>query len=195
MCNAYRCKEEDLADHTGGRRLLLDRKDLGRLVRRTDRAPVLRGDGMMATMRWGWERDKLGTINNSREDKLRGPMWGAAFKERRCVIPVTGFYEFTGQAGHKQAHLFTRPDDNWFWIAGLWEESEKHGLCFSMVTTEPNALVATIHDRMPAYLEEGEVARYLAGEIGTFTPLASSIRVEDATNPLLKSKPIQGELF
>ncbi len=71
------------------------------------------------------------------------------------------------------------------------------GPCFSMITTDANALMAPIHDRMPAILEEGDIAGYLAGEMSTFTPSCESLKVEDSLNPLVKPRgtSVQGELF
>jgi putative SOS response-associated peptidase YedK len=74
-----------------------------RLVRRTDRAPVYVGASDLVTMRWGFERPGLGTVNNSREDKLDGPMWRTAFRERRCLVPATRYYEFSGPKGERAA--------------------------------------------------------------------------------------------
>jgi len=167
------------------------------LIRRTDPGPVVTGELEVKTMRWGFERPRLGTIHNSREDKLAGPMWSTAFRERRCLIPVIGFYEWSGPKGQKRTHLFTRPDGAWFWIAGIWEISQEWGPCYSMITTEANSFVASIHDRMPAVLEESEAREYLAGRKNTFAPAPESLRVADAVNPLLKRKepPVQGELF
>lgn len=168
-----------------------------RLIRRTDAAPVVTADGELATMRWGFERPTLGTISNARADKLEGPMWAKAFRERRCVIPASAFYEWSGAKGRRRTHRFTRTDGDWFWIAGIWEVSHEFGPCFSMITTGANSLMAPIHDRMPAILEEGEVEGYLAGEMSRFTPSSESLNVADAPNPLVKPKgtSVQGELF
>ena len=54
-------------------------------------------------------------------DKLESGMWAKAFLERRCVIPVSAFYEWgPGVGGRKQAHEFHDPEDDYLWIAGLW---------------------------------------------------------------------------
>jgi|GEM_PF-2603325 len=66
-----------------------------------------------------------------------------------------------------------------------------------MITTGANELMASIHDRMPAFLEEGEIAGYFAGEMNTFTPSSESLKVADSPNPLIKPQgsSLQGELF
>ena len=112
-----------------------------RLVRRTDHALVYEEGADLIAMCWDFERPGRGTVNNSREDKLDGPMWRKVFQERHCIVPATGYFEFTGPKGLKRTHLFTRADGAWMWIAGVWEESSEHGPCFSMTTTEPDETV------------------------------------------------------
>lgn len=200
MCNAYEIGRRVSKNPLKNSLLLAASLGLPsepRLIRRTDTGPVITAGEELVEMRWGFERPSLGTINNSREEKLSGPMWAKAFRERRCVIPASAFYEWSGPKGKKRTHRFTRVDEEWFWIAGIWEESRDLGLCFSMITTGANELMAPIHDRMPAVLEETEIPGYLAGEISSFTPSPESLRVDDSPNPLIKPKgtSVQGELF
>lgn len=163
------------------------------LIRRTDPAPVYTGAEQLVAMRWGFERPGIGTINNSRADKLDGPLWGAPFRERRCLVPVAAYYEWSGPKGHKRTHRFTRANGRWLWVAGIWEESRDPGFCFSMITTEPNSLAAPIHDRMPAVLTDSELEPYLAGEIRNFRPPSEMLEVRDAPNPLVKRQPSRRE--
>jgi putative SOS response-associated peptidase YedK len=73
-------------------------------------------------MRWGFRREFNTAINNARSDKLEGGMWREAFHERRCVIPMTLFYEWSpGVGGRKQANEFRDPDDDFLWAGDLWE--------------------------------------------------------------------------
>lgn len=193
MCNAFQIGHKKVKLNVG---IEFEATET-RLIRRTDAAPVVTAALDLVTMRWGFEREGLGTINNSREDKLTGPIWGKAFRERRCIIPASAFYEWSGPQGRKQTHRFTRTDQQLFWIAGIWEESQKHGACFSMITTTANLVMAPIHERMPAYLEEDQIPAYFAGEMAIFKPLPESLQVEESANPLLKPKdpPAQMELF
>jgi len=200
MCHAYEIGRRAGRNSLKHSFLLADSLDLPaepRLIRRTDPAPVITADEKLVDMRWGFERPTLGTINNSREDKLQGRMWAKAFRERRCVIPASAFFEWSGPKGRKRTHRFTRVDGGRLWIAGIWEESRDFGRCFSMITTGANALMAPIHDRMPAVLEEVEIAGYLAGEMNSFAPSSESLKVKDSPNPLIKPKGnlVQGELF
>jgi putative SOS response-associated peptidase YedK len=134
------------------------------------------------------------TIVNSREDKLAGAMWRDAFQHRRCLIPATAFFEWIERGGRMVPLRFTRPGGRMIWIAGIWEESPEHGRCHSMITTEPTAAIARVHDRMPALLPESAALPYLRGELHAFGPSPVPLEFQEADN-FLKSPPAQGELF
>jgi putative SOS response-associated peptidase YedK len=146
-------------------------------------------------MRWGFHREFNPAINNSRAEKLESGMWSQAFRERRCLVPASAFYEWTGPAGSKQTHRFTRPDEEWIWIAGLWEEHPEHGPCYSMITTAANDQVASIHHRMPAVLSLDDATRFLSQPAIAPTPSTETLIITDCPNPLKRPRPEQGELF
>ena len=84
-----------------------------------------------------------------------------AFKKRRCIVPADGFYEWRKTAGekHKQPFFIHRTDDEPLAFAGLWEEwhgpdrdDSQRLRSTTIITTTPNDLMATIHDRMPVIL-------------------------------------------
>lgn len=84
-----------------------------------------------------------------------------AFRKRRCIVPVDGFYEWRKVPGQrtKQPYFISRPDGEPLAFAGLWEEwkgPERDGSqrlrSTTIITTTPNDLMATIHDRMPVIL-------------------------------------------
>jgi len=79
---------------------------------------------------------------------------------RRCLVSVDGFSEFTDEHGKKQPHYFKPKDDRVMAFAGLWESWRgpigaplpEPSLSYTFATTEPNAAVAPIHNRMPVLL-------------------------------------------
>lgn len=177
-----------------------------RIIRPTIPAPVIMPDGSLRTMLWGFripipERPgKLRTVVNSREDKLDGRTWKKSFQERRCLIPAAAFYEWVEVAGKMVPFRFVRPDDEITWIAGIWREEADRGECFSMITTEPNSVLAPIHDRMPAVLMDSQIPAYLSGELSSFGPSRVLLTYTQAENFLAKKKgpeppPAQPELF
>jgi len=197
MCNAYEVGKgrwRSAQHHNTLKLRELEDSGPTQLIRRTDPAPVLTDDGKFHTMRWGFSRPGLGTVNNTRDDKLDRPLWSEAFRNRRCLIPATAFYEWSGPKGRKRTHRFTHPAGCWLWIAGIWEDHNERGRCFSMLTTAANAIVRQVHERMPVVLADDEFAPYMAGGMTTFAPEPTLLQMEDAPNPL-KKRPEQGELF
>ncbi len=116
---------------------------------------------------WGlvprWAKDpKIGSkmINARAETLATKNAYKSAFQKRRCIIPADGFYEWQKREGErtKQPYFIHRPDGEPFAFAGLWEvwkgadgEQEPLRSC-TIITTTPNEVMATIHDRMPVIL-------------------------------------------
>lgn len=125
------------------------------------------GARVLAPMRWGlvpaWAKDTaIGAklINARAETVLAKPAFRSAMRRRRCLIPADGFYEWQVRPGAaKQPYLATLADGRPFAFAGLWERWDKAAdgrplLSCTILTTDANALLAPIHDRMPVILAE-----------------------------------------
>jgi len=87
-----------------------------------------------------------------------------AVPSHRCAIPTTGFIDWRDEDGHKWPYLFTRADDRPFALAALWSSGDAARAVppnFCIVTTEPNEVVAPVHNRMPVILREEHLARWL----------------------------------
>ena len=117
-------------------------------------------------MRWGlipfWAKDpSIGSrlINARAETVAEKPAFKQAFAKRRCLILADGFYEWqkgAGAGGRSRPFLFKLEDDKPFAFAGLWDiwkdpEGEPLRTC-TIITTEANALVRPVHERMPVML-------------------------------------------
>jgi putative SOS response-associated peptidase YedK len=83
------------------------------------------------------------------------------FKERRCIVPVDGFYEWADQPPKEPHYIY--PPEGLFSLAGVWKETEK-GLTFSVLTIAPNELIGSFHHRMPVILGHNAVGQWLAPE-------------------------------
>jgi putative SOS response-associated peptidase YedK len=141
----------------------------------TQNIPVIRkksaGGYEMVEMRWGlvptWAKDPAvfhATFNARAETVAEKPSFRAAFRARRCLIPVSGFYEWKAVDKRKQAYYITGADEGGLALAGLWEERAGQGaslLSCTIIVGEPNELVATVHDRMPVILSESACADWL----------------------------------
>lgn len=130
------------------------------------------GNGMELTMmQWGlvpsWAKDpSIGQkLINARADTVsEKPSFRTAIKKRRCLLPADGFFEWKGPKGHKQPYFIRMRSRKPFALAGLWEywESGEGALVScTVVTTEPNELVSTIHTRMPVIIGHDDFARWL----------------------------------
>jgi putative SOS response-associated peptidase YedK len=126
--------------------------------------------------RWGlipsWSKDmKIGsTLINARSESVEEkPSFRTAFKRRRCLIPADGFFEWQKQADDSKKPMFIHMKDNHlFAFAGLWEiwnspEGDEIRTC-TILTTDANPFMATIHHRMPVILPPSEYSTWLADD-------------------------------
>ncbi len=126
----------------------------------------------LTLFRWGlipsWAKDlsfSARMINARAETVADKPAFRAAFKRRRCLIPASGFYEWQKANGQKQPVFIHAPDDGLFALAGLWEiwhspDGDMIESC-TILTTEPNELMAPIHNRMPVIIEPEDYDMWL----------------------------------
>lgn len=131
------------------------------------RAAGTSGARSLDLLRWGlvpsWAKEapRAVALINARSDTAPvKPAFRSAFRQRRCLVPASGFYEWQAPpgGGRKQPWLFTLRGAGPFAMAGLWErwrpaDGPPVESC-TILTTEPNELVAPIHDRMPVLLPE-----------------------------------------
>jgi len=127
--------------------------------------------------RWGlipsWSKDPaIGNrmINARAETAADKPSFRAAIRRRRCLVPADGFYEWRRSPDGKVPHLIRFEDGRPFGFAGLWERWRDPGGeevdSYTILTTRPNEVVATLHDRMPVILPPAVHHEWLAsGEI------------------------------
>jgi putative SOS response-associated peptidase YedK len=98
---------------------------------------------------------------------------GIPSKRSRCLIPMSGYYEWESTPSGKQPWYFTAADgSSLLTAAGLWDEwknretGERLKSC-TMIVGEPNEFAADIHDRMSVFLTQEQFAPWLSGEAGT----------------------------
>ena len=129
----------------------------------------------MDPLRWGLiphrcEDPKGGRkpINAKSETVATLPTFREAYRKRRCILPVDGFFEWkeVKDQSAKQPFAIAMKDGYPFGIAGIWEnwKEPKSGewiRTFAIITTAANELVAQIHDRMPLILARDDFPRWL----------------------------------
>jgi len=146
----------------------------------TQDAPVVRredGTRRLAMLRWGliphWSRgaDARYSMINARADTVADkPAYRASVRDRRCLVPADGFYEWTADGKAKQPWRIHMAGDAPFAFAGLWDRWQPRDgggaiESFTIVTTDANATLRPIHDRMPVVLDPSDWERWLAGEL------------------------------
>ena len=118
-----------------------------------------------AAMRWwlvpSWSQEptsKYATFNARAEDAATKPAFRGPFRRRRCLIPVSGFYEWRKiDDKTKQPYYITRADGELLYFAGLWDCWHDELESCTILTSTPNAEMAQLHNRMPCILEPEQV--------------------------------------
>ena len=144
--------------------------------------PVVERDGQrnLEVMRWGlipfwWSKPlkelRLATFNARVETVTTKPFFREPFQKRRCLMPLSGYYEWQDTPSGKQPWYFAAHEDSpLLTAAGLWdfwnnkETGERIKSC-TMIITKPNDFVAEVHDRMPVLLMPEQFEHWLSGEM------------------------------
>lgn len=129
----------------------------------------------LALLRWGlipsWADDpQIGArmINARGETVAEKPSFRGAFKKRRCLIPVDGFYEWQRTDNGKQPYYIRMKNGRPFAFAGLWENwnGNGHGIrSCTIITTEANDIVGEVHHRMPVIVAPDNYETWLDPDI------------------------------
>ena len=134
----------------------------------------------LVRMRWGlvpffWKKtlkEVPATFNARAETVGDKPMFREAFRRRRCIIPASGFYEWTGEKGEKVPHLFTATDGSpVLGFAGLWDRwrdatTGEDILSATIIVSGASEWMQPYHDRMPVLLGRDQFAAWLDGSAG-----------------------------
>src|ERR671915_859096 len=115
------------------------------------------------------ENYKYKSINAKAETVSRLASFREPFRRRRCIVPATGFYEPDKLHYAKPPfpwHYFQLKDGVLFGFAGLYDiwrdpKTGKEIQSYTIITTQPNSLVGTVHDRMPAILQKEDEEAWL----------------------------------
>ena len=129
----------------------------------------------LVLMKWGlvprWTKDLLSAqrpVNARAETLAEKPMFRPLLKTGRCLVPASGFYEWKKEGKRKVPFYFHIPASPLFAFAGLYDQwtdpDGKTIVTFTIITTGPNELLATVHNRMPAILARKNEELWLSDE-------------------------------
>jgi len=158
----------------------------------TQQAPVVRATAAgreLSLLRWGlipaWAKDpSIGArCINARADTVADkPAFRSAFRTRRCLVPVDGFFEWRAENRVRQPYCIVLKSGEPFAFAGLWERwtgPTETIESFSIITTEANETLKPLHERMPVILPPEAYAPWLDGSveevIGLLRPLPAAL--------------------
>lgn len=128
---------------------------------------------VLLPMRWGlvpswWTRPlrewRASTFNARSEEASVKPAFRGAYRHRRCLVPVSGYYEWSRSGGSASPFAFRLTRSKFFCFAGLWDTVLIDGSqldTFTILTTAPNDLTSGLHDRMPVILRDCDYDRWL----------------------------------
>ncbi|MCS7070702.1 MAG: SOS response-associated peptidase, partial [Anaerolinea sp.] len=129
----------------------------------------------LSLLRWGlipsWAKDRsIGSklINGRAETLEEKPSFRTAFQKRRCIVPISGFFEWKSDGALKQP-LYVYPRHRGLLaLAGLWDTwndpaSGESVVTFTIITTEANEFMRVFHERMPLLLSRRNYALWLMG--------------------------------
>ncbi len=129
----------------------------------SDRVPVITGAGGGAiavdVMQWGWKNVAPSLLINARAETAEiKPIFREDFALRRCVIPSTGFYEWSHDRDkNKTKFLFNIPGETMLYMAGFW----RPGAGFLILTTAANSSMIKVHNRMPVIVPGPLIRGYI----------------------------------
>ena len=129
----------------------------------------------LESLRWGFVPNWYRTVNagpllvNARSETIaQKPAFANASRKRRCLIPCSGFYEWSKDLeGNKIPWFIKRNDDKFMVFGGVWQEwNDESGIIktCAIVTTESNSKLSKIHQRLPLVLERSDWGFWLGEE-------------------------------
>jgi len=163
------------------------RDEVGELHKQYNIAPTLEipiytNTNVYTTAHFGlipsWAKGRSSMQVNARSETVfEKSSFKEAYKQRRCLIPVNGYFEWEKDATTKTSkpYFVVSADTEYFAFAGIYESwydnmLKKPILTCALLTTEPNNKIATIHDRMPVILEPHQWELWL-NDKSTYTEL------------------------
>lgn len=141
------------------------------------------------------------TLNARVESLDEKPAFRGALESGRCIVPLTGYYEFKHFGKRAIPHFLYPRDGETLWLAGLCDQTTTNDLrTFSIVTTRANAMAAAIHNkaqsdgpRMPLILDVENAERWLFDKPDSALSMAREIRTPEDHLSAHMVQPLRGE--
>ncbi len=192
MCGRYTLSTKDFSKHYGVEQGAFEFSPSYNIAP-TQSVPVVleqEGERMVQAAQWGllpsWVKDrqafKASMFNARSESVAEKASFKGPLRYKRAIVPADGFYEWKREGGAKTPYYIQLSGGEPIGFAGLYDVWRDEVLSCTILTTTPNELMATLHDRMPVILSPDDYERWL--DPGVTDP--------DAVQDLLR--PYPGEL-
>jgi len=181
VCGRYVLEQpDDISERFGARQVHLELPSIYNIAPTLELPVVVErydGERVVRLMRWGliprWQpRSRVGRvtpINARAESVAEKPMFRESIRWRRCLVPVSGFYEWEQDQRSRQPYFVRLRDEPLFAFAGIYDEVVRPGgariASFAVVTTRANDALAPIDNRMPVIVRREYEGRWLSRQI------------------------------
>ncbi len=186
MCGRYAITNKDVADHFGAQQGAFEFTPSYNIAPTQQVPIVLERDGerVMTPAKWGllpsWVKDpktfKASMFNARSESVAEKASFKGPLRTKRAIIPASGFYEWKREGSTKTPHYIHLAGGEPLAFAGLYDIWHDEVLSCTVLTTTPNELMATIHDRMPVILSPEDYDRWLEPDITDPTEVQDLLR-------------------
>jgi putative SOS response-associated peptidase YedK len=177
MCGRFENKRinKDVIDLFSKSNILIELDSLIDQVEREDIRPtqkiltILRKENnyFLTKVDWGikFSKDSPLIFNSRIETIKEKEFWNYLFDRNRCIIPMTGFYEWKVQGTDKIKYKVYLPDQDLFFVPAVYELDKKKNICASLITTVPNKFISQIHHRMPVIFDFQQAVKFLTDDV------------------------------
>ena len=160
------------------------------------------GVGELVLARWGlvpaWAKEPKevrSTFNTRIETVASKPTFGAAYKARRCLVPMDGYYEWRDEGGPRKQRYYLRPNADGVLLTcvGLWERWQSPDgevvRSFTILTTDAHPDLAYLHPRRPVMLRQDVAEKWLdpattAGDLPSMMMSADDLKAIKVAGPI-----------
>lgn len=122
----------------------------------------------LSLVNWGIKfKEDSPLIFNSRIETIKEKKyWFTLFDRNRCIVPMSGFYEWKKEGNKKIPHKIFLPDKEIFFVPALYYTDNQKNVYTSLITTVPNNFIKQIHHRMPVILDLKTAIEFLGNDAG-----------------------------
>jgi putative SOS response-associated peptidase YedK len=127
---------------------------------------LLNGVFTLSLLNWGIKfKEDSPLIFNSRIETIKEKKyWFTLFDKYRCIVPMSGFYEWKKEGTRKIPHRIYLRGQEIFFVPALYYTDKQNNLYTSLITTVPNKFIKSIHHRMPVILDIKTSTKYLSND-------------------------------